>query len=41
MKLNWAELLVVNNPSRVFQQKLEIGWMKNMRSFLPAGIALK
>lgn len=29
MKLNWAELLVVNNPSRVVQQRLEIGWMKN------------
>jgi len=28
MKLNWAERWVVNNPSRVFQQKIEIGWLK-------------
>ncbi len=27
MKLNWAERWVVNNPSRVFQQRLEIDWM--------------
>ena len=36
MKLNWAELLVVNNPSRVVQQRLEIGWMKKQAN-LPAG----
>lgn len=28
MKLNWAERWVVNNPSRVFQQRLEIAWLK-------------
>ena len=28
MKLNWAERWVVNNPSRVFQQRLEIGWLQ-------------
>lgn len=27
MKLNWAERWVVNNPSRVFQQKIEIRWL--------------
>ncbi len=36
MKLNWAELLVVNNPMRVFEQRLEIGWMKR-HSQLSAG----
>lgn len=28
MKLNWAERWVVNNPSRVFQQRLEMGWLQ-------------
>ncbi|MDR3568680.1 MAG: class I SAM-dependent methyltransferase [Syntrophobacteraceae bacterium] len=28
MKLNWAEMLVVNNPLRVFEQRFQIGWMK-------------
>jgi ubiquinone/menaquinone biosynthesis C-methylase UbiE len=36
MKLNWAELLAVNNPFRVYQQKLEIGWMQKQAG-LPAG----
>lgn len=36
MKLNWAEMLAVNNPSRVYQQKLEIGWMQKQAK-LPAG----
>jgi len=35
MKLNRAELLVVNNPSRVFQQKLEIGWMRKQVQLPP------
>jgi len=37
MKLNWAELLVVNNPSRVFQQELEIGWMRRHAKLPPGG----
>ncbi|SPF49918.1 Methyltransferase type 11 [Syntrophobacter sp. SbD1] len=41
MKLNWAELLVVNNPSRVFQQKLEIGWMKRHAKLPPGGYCLE
>ncbi len=28
MKLNWAERWAVNNPSRVFQQRIEIYWFK-------------
>ncbi|MFC1816321.1 class I SAM-dependent methyltransferase [Thermodesulfobacteriota bacterium] len=31
MKLNWAERWVVNNPIRVFQQKIEIKWLKKKR----------
>jgi len=30
MKLNWAERWVVNNPSRVFQQKAELHLLKKM-----------
>ncbi len=30
MKLNWAERLVVNNPVRVWQQKLEIKWFQRI-----------
>ena len=33
MKLNWAERWVVNNPFRVFQQKLEVRWMKGILPF--------
>jgi ubiquinone/menaquinone biosynthesis C-methylase UbiE len=31
MKLNWAERWVVNNPSRVLQQRLELRWLKKTR----------
>jgi len=31
MKLNWTERLVVNNPSRVFQQKAELHLLKKMK----------
>jgi ubiquinone/menaquinone biosynthesis C-methylase UbiE len=41
MKLNWAELLVVNNPSRVFQQRFEIDWMKKQMPLAPGGIFLE
>ena len=41
MKLNWAELLVVNNPSRVFQQKFEIGWMRKHAQLPPGGSFLE
>ena len=39
MKLNWAERWVVNNPSRVFQQRMEIGWLQR-RMPLAAGAAV-
>ena len=32
MKLNWAERWVVNNPTRVLQQRLELRWMKRTQS---------
>ncbi len=41
MKLNWAELLVVNNPSRVWQQKFEIGWMRKHAPLPPGGSFLE
>ncbi|MCL5406587.1 MAG: class I SAM-dependent methyltransferase [Deltaproteobacteria bacterium] len=41
MKLNWAELLVVNNPLRVFEQRFEIGWMKKHARLSPAGSFLE
>jgi ubiquinone/menaquinone biosynthesis C-methylase UbiE len=30
MKLNWAERWVVNNPLRVFQQHIEVNWLRQM-----------
>jgi len=30
MKLNWAERWVVNNPLRVFQQHIEVNWLRKM-----------
>jgi ubiquinone/menaquinone biosynthesis C-methylase UbiE len=30
MKLNWAERWVVNNPVRVFQQHVEVNWLRQM-----------
>ncbi|MEJ2657919.1 MAG: class I SAM-dependent methyltransferase [Desulfobacterales bacterium] len=30
MKLNWAERWVVNNPMRVFQQHIEVKWLRQM-----------
>lgn len=36
MKLNWAERWVVNNPLRVLEQRIEIGWFKR-RSPLGTG----
>jgi ubiquinone/menaquinone biosynthesis C-methylase UbiE len=41
MKLNWAEMLVVNNPSRVVQQRFEIGWMKKRMPLAPGGVFLE
>jgi ubiquinone/menaquinone biosynthesis C-methylase UbiE len=41
MKLNWAERWVVNNPLRVFQQKLEIKWLRSMMSLKPGANILE
>jgi ubiquinone/menaquinone biosynthesis C-methylase UbiE len=35
MKLNWAERWVVNNPLRVFEQRLEIKWFKRVMPLKP------
>ncbi len=40
MKLNWAERWVVNNPSRVFQQKAELYLLKKMMDLKFAGQVL-
>lgn len=41
MKLNWAERWVVNNPSRVIQQSIEIGWLKKKMPLKPGGVVLE
>lgn len=41
MKLNWAERAVVNNPSRVFQQWMEIKRLKRMNDLAPGAVILE
>jgi ubiquinone/menaquinone biosynthesis C-methylase UbiE len=41
MKLNWAERWVVNNPSRVIQQWIEVKWLKRMENMDPGGTVLE
>ena len=41
MKLNCAERWVVNNPLRVFQQKIEIKWLNSMMSLKPGAEILE
>ena len=41
MKLNWAERLVVNNPLRVFQQRIEIRWFKKAMPLGTGALALE
>ena len=41
MKLNWAERWVVNNPLRVFQQQIEIKWLKGMMPLAPGKTILE
>jgi ubiquinone/menaquinone biosynthesis C-methylase UbiE len=41
MKLNWAERLVVNNPLRVVQQRIELYWMRQKVSLRPGSFALE
>ena len=41
MKLNWAERWVVNNPIRVFQQHIEIKWLRHMMPMKPEATILE
>lgn len=41
MKLNWGERLAVNNPIRILQQYLEMGWLNGMMPLAPGGIMLE
>ncbi|MCX5910071.1 MAG: class I SAM-dependent methyltransferase [Deltaproteobacteria bacterium] len=41
MKLNWAERWVVNNPSRVIQQRFEIRWLKKWGLLHPGAKVLE
>jgi ubiquinone/menaquinone biosynthesis C-methylase UbiE len=41
MKLNWAERWVVNNPSRVFQQRMELRWLGRQMSLKPGAQVLE
>ena len=41
MKLNWGEKLAVNNPIRILQQYLEMGWLKQMMPLAPGGTILE
>jgi ubiquinone/menaquinone biosynthesis C-methylase UbiE len=41
MKLNWAERWVVNNPIRVFQQHIEIKWLRHMMPLKPEATILE
>lgn len=41
MKLNWAERWVVNNPVRVFQQHIEVKWLRQMLPLKTGAIILE
>jgi len=41
MKLNWAERWVVNNPTRVIQQRIEINLLHRMASLRPGALVLE
>jgi ubiquinone/menaquinone biosynthesis C-methylase UbiE len=41
LKLNWAERLVVNNPLRVLEQRLEVRWFKSRISLRPGANILE
>ena len=41
MKLNWAERWVVNNPSRVIQQRLEMRWLRKKSDLKPGAVVLE
>lgn len=41
MKLNRMERWVVNNPLRVLEQRIQVGWMKKRHPLLPGGTYLE
>ena len=41
MKLNWAERWVVNNPSRVIQQRVEMRWLRKMSHLKTGAVILE
>jgi ubiquinone/menaquinone biosynthesis C-methylase UbiE len=41
LKLNWAEKLVVNNPLRVLEQRLQVRWFKSKISLSPGADILE
>ena len=41
MRLNWAERWVVNNPSRVLQQRLEVAWLRRVLPLKPGAVILE
>jgi ubiquinone/menaquinone biosynthesis C-methylase UbiE len=41
MKLNWAERWVVNNPSRVIQQRMEMRWLRKRSQLEPGAVILE
>lgn len=41
MKLNWAERWVVNNPSRVLEQKFQIRWLQKVMPLQPGASILE
>ncbi|OGP92791.1 MAG: hypothetical protein A2Z19_01805 [Deltaproteobacteria bacterium RBG_16_54_18] len=41
MKLNWAERLVVNNPLRVWEQRLEVQRLRGLMPLEPGSLALE
>jgi len=41
VKLNWAERWAVNNPFRVWEQRIEIRQLKAMMSLKPGSTALE
>ena len=41
MKLNWAERWVVNNPVRVFEQRMLVQRLKGMRDLEPGAVIVE
>jgi ubiquinone/menaquinone biosynthesis C-methylase UbiE len=41
VKLNWAERWVVNNPLRVLEQRLEVGWLRRAHDLRTGGEVLE